>query len=216
MFHATHFALSRMFFSFEGIDGSGKSTQARLLADVLRQRGLEVVGVREPGGTDLGERVRDLLLNPEAEISPRAELLMFSAARAQLVDAVIRPALDRGALVIADRFYDSSTAYQGAGRELTHMAWMSSLHAFATAGLSPLRTYLIDVSPSVSMSRRSERDADRMEQGDEAFYSRVRSAYLSLRHTEADRLLVLDGTRSVSDLHAQIVSDATALIQRTV
>lgn len=104
-----------MFFSFEGIDGSGKSTQARLLADALRQRGYTVLEVREPGGTDLGEHIRALLLDSDSHIADRAELLLFSAARAQLVTEVIRPALSVGSIVIADRYIDSSTAYQGGG-----------------------------------------------------------------------------------------------------
>lgn len=199
-----------MFFSFEGIDGSGKSTQAHLLADALRQRGCEVVEVREPGGTALGEQIRSLLLDPNAEITPRAELLLFSAARAQVVAEVVEPALARGAVVIADRFYDSSTAYQGAGRGIAEGQWMSDLHAFATSGLSPDRTYLVDLPPTVAASRRAGRDTDRMEQGDAAFYTAVRAAYL--RVAEAERVLVLDGTRSVEALNRQIVADALCLL----
>ncbi len=200
-----------MFFSFEGIDGSGKSTQARRLADAVRRLGREVVEVREPGGTDLGERIRALLLDPEAAVHPHAELLLFSAARAQLVADVIEPALERGATVIADRFYDSSTAYQGGGRQLAAPQWMTRLHRFATAGRSPDRTYLIDVPLAVAASRRAGRDADRMESGGTAFYTRVRDAYLALS-TEA-RIQVLDGTESADDIHQAIWSDAKSLLE---
>ena len=201
-----------MFFSFEGIDGSGKSTQARLLCDSLRQRGWEVVKVREPGGTDLGERVRSLLLDPESPIHERAELLLFSAARAQLVADVIEPALAHGAVVLADRFHDSSTAYQGGGRGLADWEWMSALHRFVTDGRSPDRTYLIDVSLDVARSRRADRASDRMERSDGAFYDRVRSAYLELSGSE--RVWVLDGAQPVEKLHAQILSDALRFLRQ--
>ena len=198
-----------MFFSFEGIDGSGKTTQARLLADALRQRGQHVVEVREPGGTDLGERVRALVLDPDRRVDARAELLLFSAARAQLVADVVEPALASGAVVVADRFYDSSTAYQGGGRGLADPEWMGSLHTFATAGRSPDRTYFIDVPLATAAARRTRRSPDRMEQGDGAFYERVRASYLET--ARQDRVLTLDGTLSVPRLHTLIEADATSL-----
>jgi dTMP kinase len=204
-----------MFFSFEGIDGSGKSTQARLLADALRARGFEVVEVREPGGTVLGEQIRRLLLDPDSQISARAELLLFSAARAQLVETVVRPALNRGAVVIADRFFDSSTAYQGSGRGLAEADWMMTLHRFATAGHSPSRTYLVDVPPEEAARRRSGRPGDRMEQNDLDFYARVRASYRSLSRSEADRILLLDGTLPQETLGRRVLDDALALIQTT-
>ena len=199
-----------MFLSFEGIDGSGKSTQARLLAEALRGDGHEVVEVREPGGTSLGEAIRDLLLDPARQIDEQAELLLFSAARAQLVAEVIEPALERGTVVIADRFYDSSTAYQGGGRQLADMNWMLSLHRFATKSRSPDRTYLIDVPISTGEQRRGERTQDRMEQGSSSFYQRVRDSYLSL--SASDRVLVLDGRQSVESLSRQIADDVTSLL----
>ena len=201
-----------MFFSFEGIDGSGKSTQARLLADALRERGHEVVEVREPGGTELGERVRALLLDPEATIDDRAELLLFSAARAQLVATVVRPALDRGAVVVADRFADSSTAYQGGGRGVAAPAWLESLHAFATANVLPTRTYFVDLPPDEAARRRDNRDADRMESGGLEFYSRVRDAYLLLADDQPQRVLRLDGRRPVQSLADEILGDAVSCL----
>lgn len=194
-----------VFVSFEGIDGSGKSTQAQMLAEALRQHGREVVLIREPGGTDLGERIRSLLLDPEMEIDPRAELLLFSAARAQLVAHVIEPALARGAIVIADRFFDSSTAYQGAGRGVASTAWLDAFHSFVTAGRSPDRTYLIDVDLETANERRGNRRADRMESGGGAFFQRVREAYLQLG--ESKRILVLDGTLPPDGLHRSVLAD---------
>ena len=201
-----------MFFSFEGIDGSGKSTQARLLADTLRNAGHEIVEVREPGGTRLGERVRSLLLDPDSEIADRAELLLFSAARAQLVADVIRPALSKGAHIIADRFFDSSTAYQGAGRALSDLEWMESLHHFATNGMNPDRTYFIDTPLDIAASRRDGRDADRMERANHVFYERVRDGYRSVASSSPGRVLTLDGTQPVDRLKALIEDDARSLL----
>ncbi|RMF59414.1 MAG: dTMP kinase [Bacteroidetes bacterium] len=196
-----------MLITFEGIDGCGKSTQARLLAEGLEAAGYEVLLVREPGGTALSERVRSLLLDPDLSVVPMAELLLFSAARAQLVAERIRPALERGEVVICDRFYDSSTAYQGGGRGVAPEAWLRQLHDRVTGGLRPDRTYLIDVPPGVARRRRRERTADRMEAANEAFFERVVAAYHRLAEAEPDRFLRLDGTRSVDELHAQIWAD---------
>ena len=200
-----------MFFSFEGIDGSGKSTQARLLAEELRAAGHEVVEVREPGGTSLGEAIRSLLLEPKRQIDERAELLLFSAARAQLVAEVIEPALSRSAVVIADRFYDSSTAYQGGGRQLADTDWMTRLHRFTTQSRSPDRTFLIDVPLVLAAQRRGERAQDRMEQGGDEFYSRVRASYLGL---EGDRVVVLDGRQSIEHLRQTIAAEAHGLLSK--
>jgi dTMP kinase len=199
-------------FSFEGIDGSGKSTQVRLLAEALAARGHTVHLVREPGGTPTSEAIRSLLLDPEAHIAPRAELLLFSAARAQLVEEAIRPALERGDVVIADRFFDSTTAYQGGGRGLADPGWLDAFHRFVTGGLVPARTYLVDVPLEVAAMRRgadASRDgADRMEAGGEAFFGRVREAYRHLAAVDPGRVLTVDGTRPAADLHHDIVADA--------
>ena len=201
-----------MFFSFEGIDGSGKSTQARRLAERLRQQGRAVVEVREPGGTALGEQIRSLLLDPGSDVDDRAELLLFSAARAQLVASVIEPALERGDVVVADRFFDSSTAYQGGGRRVADPEWMAALHRFATAGQSPDRTYLIDVPPARAASRRLGVADDRIEARGQDFYARVREAYVRL--TRDSRVTMLDGTQTPDAIHQQVWADAQAMLQR--
>ncbi|QXD13901.1 dTMP kinase [Rhodocaloribacter litoris] len=196
-----------MLVSFEGIDGSGKSTQARLLAARLEAAGIPVLLVREPGGTALSERVRALLLDPALHIVPFAELLLFSAARAQLVAERIRPALEAGQVVLCDRFYDSSTAYQGGGHRVESLAWLRDFHARVTGGLRPDRTYLLDVPPAVARRRRSDRGTDRMEAAGEAFFERVATTYARLAEDEPERFLHLDGTRPPEAVHAQIWAD---------
>ena len=202
-----------MFLSFEGLDGSGKSTQIRLLAGRLRTYGCAVRVVREPGGTVLSEAIRTLLLDPALAIEPTAELLLFSAARAQLVQTAIRPALAAGEIVIADRFYDSTTAYQGGGRGVAGVGWLRDFHPFVTGGLAPRRTYLLDVPAEVAADRRDARAGteDRMEASGAAFFARVREAYLTLAASEPDRFCVLDGTRLPEALHDEIVADLAAL-----
>lgn len=197
------------FFSFEGIDGSGKSTQARLLASSLRRRGYRVVEVREPGTTPLGESVRRLLLTPGGVISPRAELCLFAAARAQLTYEVIRPALDEGSVVIADRFVDSSVAYQGAGRSAGSAEQIESISAFASQGVLPDRTYLIDVKVETARRRQTNTDTepDRIEQADIDFHRRVRTAYIALHARHNRRILLLDGERHMEQLHKDIKSN---------
>lgn len=200
-----------MLITFEGIDGSGKSTQARRLAEALGARGHTVRRVREPGGAELPERVRSLLLDPALAIADRAELLLFSAARAQLVEEIIRPALASGETVIADRFYDSTTAYQGGGRGLADPEWLDAFHGFVTGGLAPARTYLLDVPLEIASERRAGEAADRMEASGDPFYTRVRMAYLALAAREPDRIAVLDGTLDPDTLHARILADLDAL-----
>ena len=199
---------SPRFFSFEGIDGSGKSTQAHLLASSLRRQGYTVVEVREPGTTPLGEDVRRLLLTPGGVVSPRAELFLFLAARAQLVDEVVRPALAGGAVVVADRFVDSSVAYQGAGRSAGSAEQIESLSAFASDGLLPARTYWIDVDIETAQARREAFAPDRIEQAGDRFYQRLREAYSSLHVRHPARVARLDGSMSVDALHSLIREDA--------
>ncbi len=201
-----------MLITFEGIDGSGKSTQARLLHAHAEEHGWRPLLVREPGGTDLSERVRTILLDPEAHIDPRAELLLFAAARAQLVHEVIRPALSEGRLVIADRFYDSTTAYQGGGRGIAEASWLRSFHQFVTSNLRPRRTYLVDVPLMVAAERRGSTERDRMEGAGDEFFEHVRATYLRLADAEAGRIVRLDGTRPPEVLHTDIVRDVERLL----
>jgi len=200
--------------TFEGIDGSGKSTQARRLNEHLQERGHETLLVREPGGTELSEEVRSVLLEPDLNVHPMAELLLFSAARTQLVTERIRPALEAGRIVICDRFYDSTTAYQGAGRDVADPEWLQSFHHRVTDGLVPDRTYLVDLDPATARARRTEADAagDRMEAEDEAFYRRVAAAYDTLADEHPARIHRLDGRRSIEALHAEIRADVEALL----
>ena len=201
---------STVLISFEGIDGSGKSTQARLLSRSLEDRGHPVVEVREPGGTQLGERVRDLLLDASSSIDPLAELFLFTAARAQLVANVIIPALDAGCTVIADRFYDSTVAYQGAGRELASVADIADLQRLATSGLEPARTYFIDVPVEIALERRGNA-TDRMESVGHDFYRRVVNGYRSLS-SRSPRFVRLDGTLPVDKLSTLILADALSVL----
>lgn len=202
--------------TFEGIDGSGKSTQARLLDEHLQREGHETLLVREPGGTELSERIRSLLLEPSLNVQPMAELLLFSAARTQLVAEDIRPALEAGRIVICDRFYDSTTAYQGAGRSVADPAWLQSFHHRVTGGLVPDRTYLVELDPETAQARREEEgegaEGDRMEAEDEDFYDRVAAAYATLAEKHPDRIYRLDGHRSIEALHASIRSDVEGLL----
>jgi dTMP kinase len=200
--------------TFEGIDGSGKSTQARLLSEYLQAAGRDPLCVRDPGGTRLSEQVRSVLLDDALNVAPMAELLLFSAARAQLVTERIRPALEGGRVVLCDRFYDSTTAYQGGGRESADLDWIRELHGRVTGGLVPDRTYLVEVSPEVARQRR--RDAggedDRMEAGSLDFHRRVADAYGRLADAEPDRFRRLDGRRPVDALQQEIRDDVDALI----
>ena len=200
--------------TFEGIDGSGKSTQAQRLNERLQAAGQDTLLVREPGGTPLSERVRSLLLEPDLNVRPTAELLLFSAARAQLVAERIRPALEAGRIVICDRFYDSTTAYQGAGRGVAEPKWLQDFHRRVTDGLTPDRTYLVEVDPDTAAARRAEaaEAGDRMEAAGADFYNRVTRAYATLAEEHADRFVRLDGHQSIEALHEAVWADVAELM----
>jgi dTMP kinase len=209
-----------MLITFEGIDGSGKSTQAQKLWERLQQEGRDPMLVREPGGTLLSERVRTLLLDRTLHVEPFAELLLFSAARTQLVVEIIRPALREGRIVICDRFYDSTVAYQGGGRQLGDLPWLHDFNRRVTGGLVPDRTYLIDMEPAKALARRAHRHAgaatrdDRMEAAGLAFQQRVVEAYLILVRDEPERFLCLDGLDAIETLHTRIWDDFQRLCAR--
>lgn len=204
-----------MLITFEGIDGSGKSTQAERLVERLEQEGGRPLLVREPGGTALSEEVRALLLDDAIHIEPMAELLLFSAARAQLVAERIRPALREERVVVCDRFYDSTTAYQGGGRGLD-VAWLRAFNQRVTGGLVPDRTYLVLLDPAEAAARRAARNKeadvrDRMEAAGAVFYERVAAAYRLLAEEEP-RFQLLDGTRPIEKLHEEIWADVRRML----
>jgi dTMP kinase len=185
-----------VFVTFEGVDGSGKSTQAELLRDALAAEGREVVLTREPGGTELGERVRRLVLNGP-EMTPWAEAALFAAARAELVATVIRPALERGADVIADRYVDSSLAYQGIARGVG-VDHVLELNLHVVQGLMPDLTVLLLLDPAEAAARAGE--TDRLERAGADFRARVDSAYRDLAERFPERIVALDGGRPAGEL----------------
>jgi dTMP kinase len=186
-----------VFVTFEGIDGSGKTTQARLLAERLEREGVDVVLTREPGGTPLGEAVRDLVLHGE-HVAPWAEVALYAAARAQHVDQVIRPALERGATVVCDRYVDSSAAYQGGARRLG-VDTVLELNLTVVGGLMPDRTVLVEISPETAAARVGG-TGDRIERDGVALWARAAEAYRDLAARDRRRYVVVDGTRPVDEL----------------
>lgn len=194
-----------MLITFEGIDGCGKSSQAKLLADRLRDQGIEVLLVREPGGTALSEQIRSIVLDQHhrSPLSSQAELLLFAASRAQLVKETIEPALKDDIVVICDRFTDSTIAYQGYGRGLP-LAYIRSINDLATTGLVPDLTFLIDVPLELAIRRRKGMGDDRMEAESRLFFSHVMQGYMALAQKHPDRIHVIDGGDSMEDIHHQI------------
>ena len=201
-----------LFVTFEGGDGAGKTTQIERAAAWLRELGREVVITREPGGTPLGVEIRRLLLHGD-DVASRAEALLYAADRAHHVETLVRPALARGAVVLQDRYIDSSIAYQGAGRALAADD-VESISRWATRGLTPDVTVLIDVSPEVARERRGARGAeDRLEREADGFHTRVREHFLCLAARDEARYLVLDAGRSRDDLTAAVRTRLEQLLE---
>jgi dTMP kinase len=195
--------------TIEGLDGAGKSTLARSLADELTARATDVQLLREPGGVELSERIRALVKDPALQVHPRTEALLYAAARAQLVHERVAPLLDAGALVLLDRFVDSSLAYQGAGRSLG-VEQVRAINLFATGAVSPERTLLLRISPATGRGRASERalEPDRLEREGEDFFATISSAYDELARAEPARIRVIDAEQAP----ARVLADALAAI----
>lgn len=198
-----------LFITLEGADGCGKSTQAAILADRIAATGREVVRLREPGGTAVSEKIRALVLDPEnSEMAPECELLLFEASRAQLVRQVIEPALARGAVVVCDRFYDSTFAYQAAGRSLAEST-IRAANALGSCGVAPDRTLVLDMDTDDALSRATRDGADRMEAEGVAFQRRVREGYLRLVAEEPRRVRRVDAAGTVEEVAGRL-ADALA------
>jgi dTMP kinase len=194
-----------MFITFEGPEGSGKTTQMAILANFLKQEGLPVLATREPGGTLIGEQIRQILFDKRhADMHARTEILLFQASRAQLVERVIRPHLDRGGLVLGDRYADSTLAYQGYGYQLDIEQLRSLIH-FATGGLKPDLTLLLDIQVEEGLRRRtSDGDVNRLDGLDLDFHRRVRQGYLEMANAEPQRWVIIDASRPIDDVQADI------------
>lgn len=199
--------MADLFITFEGIDGSGKSTQLELCAEALRGEGArEIVVTRNPGGTDFGRELRRILLHSSHPLEPMSELLLFMADRAQHMDEIVFPALERGAVVLCDRYVDSTLAYQGYGRGMD-LETIRSLNALATRGRQPDLTLLFDGDPAALAQRVSGRGReDRMEGESLAFRTRVRDGYLRLVEREPERILRLDALESIENLHKRVMT----------
>jgi dTMP kinase len=192
----------------EGLDGAGKTTLIAALARELEARGAPVLVLREPGGVEVSERIRALLADPALEIDPRAEALLYAAARAQLVAEQLRPLLEAGDTVLLDRFVDSSLAYQGAGRRLG-VEEIRALNEFGTGGLRPDRTLLLRIDPADGLAWISDRPADRLEREDGGFFAAVAAAYDELAAAEPDRIAVIDASQP----REAVLADALAALQ---
>lgn len=205
------------FITFEGIDGSGKSTQLRMLVGDLRGRGVDCLATCEPGGTPLGRRLREAFLETEENVAPMAELLSFAADRAQHVEFLIKPALAEGRIVISDRYADATFAYQGAGRGFSERQ-IDQVIELATGGLKPDLTLFFDITVEEALRRMIERDnrageKNRMDEETADFYTRVRDAYLGIAKREPKRFRVIDASRSVEDIHSDVVAIVSAKLK---
>ncbi|MEW5924636.1 MAG: dTMP kinase [Candidatus Zixiibacteriota bacterium] len=190
------------FITFEGIDGCGKTTQLKMTEQYLSEKGLPVLVIREPGSTPLSEKIRDILLNMEFHINPVSELMLYVAARAELTRDVIIPSLLDGKIILCDRFFDSTTAYQGYGRDLD-IESIKRLHTLSVGQFIPDLTFLIDVDYETSLTRRKQK-ADRLESESEEFFNKVRKGFLEISRQEPNRIVVIDGRKSIEEIFSEV------------
>lgn len=193
-----------LFITFEGADGCGKTTQMNLLAEYLKNQGYEVVLTREPGGKGLGEKIREILLNYDGEVSDRCESFLFLADRAQNIDTIVNPAVNSGKIVLCDRHTDSSVAYQGYGRGLD-IERINLLNNLATNGRKPDLTFVFDIDTETSM-KRVGKEKDRMESAGLEFHKKVHNGYLEIAKKEPERIKVIDATKSIEEIHQEVLS----------
>ena len=195
-----------MFITFEGIDGSGKTTQVELLKLYFENLGKTVITIRDPGSTLISEKIRNILLDSNnLSISPQSETLLFTAARAQIVHEVIKPSLEKNKIVICDRFIDSTSAYQGYGRDM-NLVNIGYLNKFAMQGVHPNFTFLIDISTQESTNRLNKSSLDRIELAGNDFYEKVRAGYIDLVKNFPERIFRIDGSLPIEDIHSKIIN----------
>ncbi len=193
-----------LFITFEGADGCGKTTQLMLLAKGLKAKGYDVIVTREPGAKGLGEKIREILLNYDGEVSSKCETFLFLADRAQHMDVIVRPAVEKGKIVLCDRHTDSTVAYQGYGRGLD-IERINALNNIATGGDKPDLTFVFDIDAETSMQRVGS-EKDRMESAGVEFFNRVRHGYLEIAHNEPQRVKVIDASKSIEEIHKDVVN----------
>lgn len=194
-----------MFVTFEGIDLAGKTTQVQLLASYFMKKGYKVVTLREPGGTEISEKIREILLNPTNELNSFTELFLFEAARSDLSRRVIKPLLDRGSVVICDRFWDSTLAYQGYGRNIP-LEFIEQCNFYASNGLVPDITFLLDIPLEIMLKRAEKKNTDRMESQTKEFLLRVINGFRELALRFPERIYVLDGKDTIENIHRSVIS----------
>jgi dTMP kinase len=209
--------LAGKFITFEGIDGSGKSTQLRMLAGYLRQKGVDIVATHEPGGTPLGRRLRSAFLETEEVVAPISELLLFAADRAQHVELLIKPSLEQGRVVISDRYADATFAYQGAGRGFDETI-VNQVIELATGGLRPHLTLFFDIIVDTALRRMNEHKGDeriqnRMDRETAEFYDRVRGAYLGIAQREPNRFKVIDANGSIDEVQKKVLDTVCIFLE---
>lgn len=202
-----------LFITFEGTDGTGKSTQIEFARAFFEERGCELVMTREPGGTSISEKLRDILLDKNnSEMDDITEMMIYASARAQLVAEVIKPALEEGKVVICDRFVDSSVAYQAYGRNLGDV--VEKVNSYATAGLVPDMTFFMDIDPAIGRSRIGKTDMDRLEQEAIDFFYRVYDGYKAIADKHSDRVVTIDAARTIEEVRADIEGHLAAICNR--